>query len=110
MEQRDSHSQDQERRRNLHPVDRRSKIIVHAIGAVQEQVIPAAKQMRGFQGMLALADRTTGKMVGITLWETEDALRESEEAASQLRSDTAGAGGADVVSVERFEVVVDETG
>jgi heme-degrading monooxygenase HmoA len=80
------------------------------IRAVQEQVIPAARQMRGFQGMLALADRTTGKMVGITLWETEDALRESEEAASQLRSGAAGAGGADVVSVERFEVVVDETG
>jgi len=80
------------------------------IRAVQEQVIPAARQMRGFQGMLALADRTTGKMVGITLWETEDALRESEDAANQLRSGTAGAGGADVVSVERFEVVVDETG
>ena len=80
------------------------------IRAVQEQVIPAARQMRGFQGMLALADRATGKMVGITLWETEDALRESEEAANQLRGSTAGAGGADVVSVERFEVVVDETG
>jgi hypothetical protein len=36
--------------------------------------------------------------------------RESEEAANQLRGSTAGAGGADVVSVERFEVVVDETG
>ncbi len=45
-----------------------------------------------------------------TLWETEDALRESEEAAGQLRGSTASAGGADVVSVERFEVVVDETG
>jgi hypothetical protein len=43
-------------------------------------------------------------------WQPEDALRESEEAATQLRGSTAGAGGADVVSVERFEVVVDETG
>jgi heme-degrading monooxygenase HmoA len=84
--------------------------VEEGIRAVKEQVIPAARQMRGFQGMLALADRTTGKMVGITLWETEDALRESEEAANQLRGSTAGAGGADVISVERFEVVVDETG
>jgi len=77
------------------------------IKAVRERVIPAAKEMRGFKGMLALADRATGKMVGITLWESEDALRESEEAANQLRSDTSGAGGAEIVSVERFEVVAD---
>src|SRR2546425_867359 len=51
------------------------------IKSVQEQVIPAARQMKGFQGMLALADRNTGKMLGITLWESEDALRQSEEAA-----------------------------
>ena len=65
--------------------------------------------MSGFKGMLALADRSSGKMVGITLWESEDALRQSEEAANQLRSGAAGAGRAEIVSVERFEVVVDET-
>jgi heme-degrading monooxygenase HmoA len=78
--------------------------------AVQEQVIPAARQMKGFKGMLALADHVTGKMIGITLWETEDDLRQSDEAANRLRSDTADAGGAGIVSVEKFEVVVDETG
>jgi heme-degrading monooxygenase HmoA len=77
--------------------------------AVQEQVIPAARQMKSFKGILALADRTTGKMVGITFWETEDDMRQSEEAANQVRSGAAGAGTADIVSVERFEVVVDET-
>jgi heme-degrading monooxygenase HmoA len=82
--------------------------IDEGIKAVQEQVIPAAKKMSGFKGMLALADRASGKMVGITLWESEDALRESEQAADQIRSDTADASGGDIVSVERFEVVVDE--
>lgn len=77
------------------------------IKALQEQVLPAAKEMRGFRGILGLADRATGKMVGITLWESEDALKESEEAANKLRSDTSSAGGAEVVSVERFEVVAD---
>jgi heme-degrading monooxygenase HmoA len=77
------------------------------IKALQEQVLPAAKEMRGFKGILGLADRATGKMVGITLWESEDALRESEEAANKLRSDTSSAGGAEIVSVERFEVVAD---
>ncbi len=77
------------------------------IKVLQEQVLPAAKEMRGFRGILGLADRATGKMVGITLWESEDALKESEEAANKLRSDTSSAGGAEVVDVERFEVVAD---
>lgn len=80
------------------------------IRAVQERVIPAARQMKGFKGMLALADRANGRMIGITLWETEDDMRQSDEAANQMRSDSANAGGADIASVERFEVVVDETG
>ena len=87
----------------------RSDRVDEGIKAVQDQVIPAARQMEGFKGMLALADRATGKMIGITLWESEDAVQQSEEAANQLRSGAAGAGGADIVSVERFEVVVDET-
>jgi len=77
------------------------------IKALHEQVLPAAKEMRGFKGILGLADRTTGKMVGIMLWESEDALRETEEAAHKLRSDTSSAGGAEIVSVERFEVIAD---
>ena len=81
--------------------------IDEGIKAVNEQILPAAKQMRGFKGMLALADRATGKMVGITLWESEDALKESEEAANRLRAESSSAGGAEIVSVERFEVVAD---
>ncbi len=77
------------------------------IKALQEQVIPAAKEMRGFKGILALANRATGTMVGITLWESEDAMRQSEEAANKLRSDSSEAGDAEIVSVERFEVVAD---
>ena len=65
------------------------------------------KEMRGFMGILGLADRATGKMVAVTLWDSEDALKESEEAANQLRSGAASAGAAEIVSVERFEVVAD---
>ena len=78
------------------------------ITTVRDQVLPAARQMDGFRGMLALADRSAGTMIGITLWESEAALQASEEAANQLRSDSAAAGGAEVVSVERYEVVIDE--
>jgi heme-degrading monooxygenase HmoA len=78
------------------------------IRAVREQVLPAARQMDGFKGLLAMVDRSSGKMVGITLWDSEEALQASEEAANQLRDSSAQAGGAQIAGVERFEVVVDE--
>jgi heme-degrading monooxygenase HmoA len=44
--------------------------IDEAIRIVQN-ALPITKQQRGFKGGLALADYTTGKLIGITLWETE---------------------------------------
>ena len=32
------------------------------------------KQQQGFKGGLALGDERTGKLIGITLWETEAAI------------------------------------
>ena len=81
--------------------------VADGIKAAQEQVIPAAQKMSGFRGMMALADRSSGKMIGITFWDSEDAMRQSAEAANRLRSASAASGGADIVSVEQFEVVVD---
>ena len=81
--------------------------VADGIKAAQEQVIPAAQKMSGFKGMIALADRSSGTMIGITLWDSEDAMRQSAEAANRLRSASAASGGAEIVSVEQFEVVVD---
>jgi heme-degrading monooxygenase HmoA len=44
--------------------------IDEAIRIVQD-ALPITKQQRGFKGGLALADYSTGKLIGITLWETE---------------------------------------
>jgi hypothetical protein len=77
------------------------------IKTVREQVLPAAKGMQGFKGMLALIDRATGKSVGVTLWASEDDMRASEEAAGRLRSSSAQTGNAQIVSVERYEVALD---
>src|SRR3712207_2875099 len=48
-------------------------------------VLPQLKQQDGFKGMAALADRQTGKTLGVAFWESEEALRASEEAANSLR-------------------------
>jgi heme-degrading monooxygenase HmoA len=74
-----------------------------------EWVAPALTQMEGFRGILALADRQSGKMQVVTLWESEEALRASEEEADQLRADTARAADGAIAGVERYEVVLSYT-
>ncbi len=70
----------------------------------REQVLPRARQMDGFKGLIALGDRQSGKTLGITLWESEEDMRASEEAANRLREESAEAGGGTVAGVERYEV------
>jgi heme-degrading monooxygenase HmoA len=70
----------------------------------REVVLPQGRLMDGFKGMIALGDRHSGKTVGITFWESEEAMRASEEAANRLREESAEAGGDTIVSVERYEV------
>jgi hypothetical protein len=55
--------------------------IDEAIRIVQDAVLPALRQHPGFKGGLALADYSTGKLIGITLWETE---------ADMLANETSG--------------------
>ena len=66
----------------------------------REQIVPAVRQIRGCKGLLYLVDRTTGKAMSVTLWETEEAMRMSEQAADQIRGES--------VQVERYEVAIDE--
>jgi hypothetical protein len=74
------------------------------IRQAREQVLPRAKQMDEFKGMIALGDRRSGKTLGITFWESEEAMRASEEVANQLRQESAEASGDEIAGVERYEV------
>ncbi len=72
------------------------------------EILPKVKQL-GAQGVISLADRTSGKSLTITLWDTEEDLRQSEEQANQLRRQAAeGIGSSSEPQVERYEVVVYE--
>jgi heme-degrading monooxygenase HmoA len=59
----------------------------------------------GFRG-LSLAEPTSGKGLTISLWGSEEAMKQAEQTANRLRASTAAATGADIVSVDRYEVVV----
>jgi heme-degrading monooxygenase HmoA len=83
---------------------------VNELGRIaSEWVAPSLTQMDGFRGMLALADRQSGKVQLVTLWESEEAMRQSEEEAEQLRADTALAADGEIAGVERYEVVLSYT-
>ena len=75
------------------------------ISQVRERIVPAARNIAGFSGILLLADRESGRALSITLWESEKAMRDSEEEASRLRRESAEAGGQTIASVERFNEV-----
>jgi heme-degrading monooxygenase HmoA len=75
---------------------------------VRDKVLPAAQQIPGFKGLLAMVDRSSGKSLALTFWESEQAMKDSEDAADRIRKDVADASGEQIVGVERFEVVLDE--
>jgi heme-degrading monooxygenase HmoA len=71
---------------------------------VKEHVLPLLQQQDGFKGFIALGNRQSGKLIGITFWESEQAMQASEEVGDRMRSDTAEDTGDAIEDVERYEV------
>lgn len=69
------------------------------------ETVERVSQMPGNKGVLYLADRQTGKTLAVTFWESESAMRQSEEAANRLRDQSAQNSGGRVAGVERYEVI-----
>ena len=69
-----------------------------------EHVLPALEMQDGFSGGLVLADRQSGKVLALTLWESEQAMDVTEEASQWLRIFSAESSGGTISSVERYEV------
>jgi heme-degrading monooxygenase HmoA len=86
------------------PPDRMDEGLRH----VREQVLPLLRQQDGFKGFVALGDRQSGKLIGVSFWENEQAMQASEEVGNRTRSESAEAMGDTVAGVERYEVSVFE--
>ncbi len=72
---------------------------------LQEQGVPFARQLSGIKNAHWLADRQTGKVLAVALWESEEAMRASEAEIEPRRAAAAQAMGATVESVEAYEVI-----
>jgi heme-degrading monooxygenase HmoA len=75
-----------------------------AVDKMNANLLARVLEMDGNRGAILLLDRETGKTMTITLWDSEEAMRASEERANQVRRDTAETTSASIGNIERFEV------
>ena len=80
--------------------------IDESVGKVQDETLPKVRELDGSVGVIGLADRASGRVTVITLWDSADALRRSEQQADRLREQAAESGGQSIAGVDRYEVAV----
>jgi heme-degrading monooxygenase HmoA len=88
----------------LHPA-----FLDEAVQMFRDSVVPDARQQPGFQGALALVDRSAHKAISITLWQTEAEAQASATGGhlqAQINKFASHLTAPPVV--ETFEVVVQE--
>jgi heme-degrading monooxygenase HmoA len=64
------------------------------------------RQIPGNRGAFLLVDQDGGRGVGVTLWESEDAMVQSRERADQLRQQAATEASGEILAVDEYEVAV----
>ena len=73
----------------------------------RETTLPTAKGTSGFKGAYLLVNRKSGKVVAITLWETEADERASTYTAARMRAQgTQAMAAAALPAVEIYEVAI----
>lgn len=74
---------------------------------VRDVVDAGLRGADGYVGYLVLGDRGSGKVIGITLWESEEARSASDAKAANLRPEVEQATGGTMRAVEGHEVLYD---
>jgi serine phosphatase RsbU (regulator of sigma subunit) len=68
------------------------------------ELTPEVRQLEGIEGAYFFVDRQRGKAIFISLWESEEAMNNSEEMMRPLRAELSEAFAANSVDVEHYEV------
>jgi heme-degrading monooxygenase HmoA len=82
--------------------------IDEAASQLEEQDLPRFKELDGFRGFTMFVDRSSGKVIGISYWDSVEQMQASEDAVKDARQRASDTGGASAEpGVERFEVALD---
>jgi heme-degrading monooxygenase HmoA len=68
-----------------------------------QEGIPSIREISGNRGAFLLVDRSAGRGIGVTLWESEEAMRASRKLADDLRQEAQESPGE---SVDEYEVAI----
>lgn len=80
-----------------------------AVAAIRAQM-PQYHQAKGFRGFTVIADRSSGKVMGISFWDTEADRDASDALGSQARKAAQDASSSPTEPMREFwEVLLDET-
>jgi heme-degrading monooxygenase HmoA len=71
-----------------------------------QERFPDAREAPGFKGFYLLADRQSGKLVSISLWDSDDDLRQFEARGTQVRNEASSELGIAPTPVDLYEVVL----
>ena len=77
-------------------------------GMAAESMLAWLREFDGYRGLLVFADSENGVARIMTLWESGEDLERSARGRSQVRESMVAAAGAEVESVERYELVLDD--
>ena len=74
----------------------------------KEKVLPTAQGLQGYKGAAFFVDRSSGKAMGMTLWENEEARSKAGEALAQARQAALDVMTGGTPPVDEYEVVVSD--
>jgi heme-degrading monooxygenase HmoA len=77
------------------------------VSHVRDTIVPKYQESDGFKGFTLLLDRSKGEGIGISFWDSEDAVTATNALGDQARQGAAEAGSGSDEGVERFEVAID---
>jgi heme-degrading monooxygenase HmoA len=76
------------------------------VAYVRESVMPLLEGLDGHIGLSLLADRSSGRCITTSAWETEDAMRASASAVQEVRDRAAEIFGGGAPTIEEWEIPV----
>ena len=77
-----------------------------AIALFRSDVLPVAEGMDGFCSASLMVDRGAGRAVSSVTWDSRQAMEDSREAATKVRSKAADQVGAEIEEVAEFEMAL----